>query len=115
MWRELENGPFPITREQLDEARHRYAAEWAEAGPFSGPRVAPQTTARAILREVAPHLTDFDAMMLGFAVSNNQIRVLDAEADVRMMPEPDDSKIPGVKRIVGTITGVWSPAPRKKR
>jgi hypothetical protein len=39
--------------------------------------MSPQTTARALLRQVAPTLSDFDAGMIGFAVSNNRVRVND--------------------------------------
>lgn len=73
-WREIENGPFPITLEQLTEARTRFAKELREAKPLHGANHAPQTTARAILREVAPSLSDFDALMIGFAVTNERIR-----------------------------------------
>ena len=73
-WVEVPNGPFPITREQLAEARRLYQEEWAVCPDLSGVKMSPQTTARALLRQVAPTLTDFDAVMLGFAVSNDRIR-----------------------------------------
>jgi hypothetical protein len=76
-WTNVPNGPFPITREQLDEARRRYRAEWDVCPDLSGVKVAPQTTARAILKDVAPALSDFDAGMIGFAVSNDRVRVYD--------------------------------------
>lgn len=82
-WRRLDNGPFPISREQLDEARRRYREEWDRTAPLSGVRVAPQTTARAILHDVAPRLSNFDAMMLGFAVSNDRIRTSEYEESER--------------------------------
>lgn len=74
-WTEVPNGPFPITAEQLEEARRRYQAEWAICPDLSGVKVSPQTTARAILRDVCPTISDFDAGMLGFAVSNCRVRV----------------------------------------
>jgi hypothetical protein len=74
-WTVVENGPFPITQDQLMEARRRYEAEWYACDDLSGVKMSPQTTARAILHEVAPQLSDFDAMMIGFAVSNPRIRM----------------------------------------
>ncbi len=73
-WREVENGPFPITPAQLDTARARFAAELVAAKPLHGANHAPQTAARAILREVVPTLSDFDALMIGFAVTSKTIR-----------------------------------------
>ena len=74
-WAEIPNGPFPITEDALQEARRRYQAEWAVCPDLSGVKVSPQTTARALLRDVCPGLSDFDAGMLGFAVSNDRVRV----------------------------------------
>ena len=71
------NGPFPITREQLIEARKRYREEWARTPDLTGVKVSPQTTARAILRDIVPTLSDFDAGMIGFAVSADKVRVED--------------------------------------
>lgn len=73
------NGPFPITQQQLDEARRRYREEWAATPDLTGVRVSPQTTARAILREVVPGISDFDAGMIGFAVSADKVRTESAE------------------------------------
>jgi len=73
-WTLLDNGPFPITEDQLGEARRRFQDELAACPDLSGVKMSPQTTARAILHEVAPLLSDFDAMMLGFAVSTDRIR-----------------------------------------
>ena len=73
-WTEIWNGPFPNTRAQLDEARRRFQEEWKRMGaddnPMAGIRLAPQTTARAILDEVCPGLDSIDKGMIGFAVSN---------------------------------------------
>jgi hypothetical protein len=78
-WTEIPNGPFPLTTEQLQEARRRYKAEWdACTDPLSGVRMSPQTTARAILHDVVPTLSDFDAGMVGFAVSNDRVEILEA-------------------------------------
>jgi hypothetical protein len=81
-WVDVPNGPFPVTREQLDEARRQFRAEWvaanADANPLAGIRLSPQTTARDILKKVAPHISDFDRGMIGFAVSNPKIAVEDA-------------------------------------
>lgn len=71
---EIENGPFPLTLAQLDEARARFKAEFDAAKPLHGARHAPQTAARSILREVVPSLSDFDALMVGFAVTSARIR-----------------------------------------
>jgi hypothetical protein len=73
-WVEIPNGPFPITPEQMNEARRRYTEEWNRCAPLEGVRMSPQTTARDILKDVAPHLNDFDRGMLGFAVSNNRVQ-----------------------------------------
>lgn len=78
-WTQVPNGPFPISRAQLDEARKRYQAEWdACTDPLSGVKMSPQTTARDILNDVAPTLSAFDRGMIGFAVSNNRIRTEEA-------------------------------------
>lgn len=76
-WREVENGPFPISADQLSEARTRFAAEWKAAEPMTGARQSPQTTARAILAEVAPKLSAFDALMIGFAVTSKRVSAQD--------------------------------------
>ena len=73
-WKEVPNGPFPITPEQLAEARRRYQAEWSVCPDLSGIKVSPQTTARAILRDIVPNISDFDAGMIGFAVSNDFVK-----------------------------------------
>jgi hypothetical protein len=73
----IPNGPFPITREQLEEARRLYREEWARTPDLTGVRVSPQTTARALLRDIVPALSDFDAGMIGFAVSADKVRVED--------------------------------------
>lgn len=75
-WIDVPNGPFPITPAQLEEARRLYKAEWdATTDPLAGVHMSPQTTARDILKQVAPQLSDFDAVMLGFAVSNDRVRI----------------------------------------
>lgn len=74
-WREIPNGPFPLTEEQLMEARRRFQAELAVCPDLSGAKISPQTACRAILKEVVPTLSDFDAAMVGFAVSNDKVRV----------------------------------------
>lgn len=72
---EIPNGPFPITREQLDEARRRYREEWNKCKPLEGVRISPQTAARDILQEVVPTLSAFDRGMIGFAVSCDRVRI----------------------------------------
>lgn len=68
-WQEIANGPFPVTAEQIAEARRRYAAEVAACfDPFAGVRMAPQSSARSILRDVAPALSEFDAVGVGMVV-----------------------------------------------
>lgn len=75
-WQEIPNGPFPISLEQLTEARRLYKAEWdATTDPLAGVHMSPQTTARDILKQVAPSLSDFDRGMIGFAVSNDRVRI----------------------------------------
>lgn len=73
-WREVENGPFPITGEQLEQAREAFRLELAQAKPLHGANHAPQTAARAILKTVAPKLADFDCLMVGFAVTNQRVK-----------------------------------------
>lgn len=70
-WEEVMNGPFPVTADQVAEARRRYAAERAAAGddPFAGCRTSALTTARDILRDVAPQLSAFDSGMIAYAVA----------------------------------------------
>lgn len=81
-WTEIPNGPFPVTREQIAEAQRLYQDEWSRTPELTGVRVSPQTTARDLLKHVAPHLNDFDRAMLGFAVSNTRTRVEDAIDDL---------------------------------
>lgn len=71
-WQELQGGPFPITQQQLSEARVIFANELSNSLPLGGARAAPQTTARDILSEVAPELSKFDCTVLGFAVTNER-------------------------------------------
>ena len=70
-WREIPNGPFPITLEQLKTARSLFAEEWDKAELLTGAKNAPQTAARDILSQVAPQLSKFDIGSLGFAVTTN--------------------------------------------
>ena len=69
-WRELPNGPFPITQDQLDQARSLFAEEWNKDELLTGAKNAPQSAARDILSQVAPQLSSFDRGILGFAVTN---------------------------------------------
>lgn len=71
----IPNGPWPVTREQLDEARARFQAEQASCPPLEGVNMAPATTARTILAEIAPHLSAFDCAILAYAVTIKSIRV----------------------------------------
>lgn len=73
-WEEIPNGPFPVTPETLIAARAQFAEELARSGPLVGVRASPQTVARAILRELAPRLSSFDAAMLGFAVTSAYVK-----------------------------------------
>jgi len=73
-WKELENGPFPLTGAQLESSRTAFARELEASGPLSGARMSPQTAARDILRTEAPALNDFDRLMVGFAVSCDRVR-----------------------------------------
>lgn len=74
----MDQGPFPITAEQLEEARRRFKAEYdAATSPFAGVRQSPATTARAILDEVCPTLSSFDNMVLAYAVTIKKVRVVE--------------------------------------
>lgn len=73
-FREVDNGPFPLTVTQLDAARAWFADEAKRCNLLSGANHAPQTTARAILKQVAPKLSDFDCLMVGFAVTSKRIK-----------------------------------------
>lgn len=74
-WRELENGPFPVTRDQLMAARKTFVDELkATKNRLEGAWMSPQTAARDILKKQIPTLSDFDALMLGFAVSNDRVK-----------------------------------------
>lgn len=68
-WRELPNGPFPITLEQIKKARSLFADEWNKVELLTGAKNAPQTTARDILKQLAPQLNTLDCGVLGFAVT----------------------------------------------
>lgn len=71
-WQELPESPFPLTSEQLAKARAIFADELSNSPPLGGANMAPQTAARDILARVAPQLTDFDRLVIGFAVTNNE-------------------------------------------
>ena len=73
-WVLLENGPFPITWEQLEAARKEFHAEKAKAENLSGAKMSPQTATRDILRKINPFLCDFDVLCLGYAVSHSEVR-----------------------------------------
>jgi hypothetical protein len=76
---EVQGGPWPLTRAQLDEARRLFKAEWdaanASEDALAGIAQSPQTTARDILSKVAPQLSMFDRGMVAFAISAPKIRV----------------------------------------
>lgn len=74
-WKELDNGPFPVTREVMESARAAFREEWLRTDPLEGCRQSPQTTARMLLEERDPQLLTFDKMMLGFAVTHDVIRM----------------------------------------
>lgn len=74
-WREIENGPFPISQAQLSICRNAFADELKLAKPLCGANHSPQTAARDILKKECPKLSDFDILMLGFAVTNSKIKV----------------------------------------
>lgn len=73
-WNEVPNGPFPITPAHLIEARKRFDIERKAAKPLHGANHAPQTTARAILHDICPKLSNFDALMIGFAVTSAKVK-----------------------------------------
>ena len=73
-WNEVPNGPFPITPAQLEACRASFQAELAAAPALGGARMSPQTAARDILRTQVPQLSDFDRMMVGFAVTSHTVR-----------------------------------------
>ncbi len=71
-WRELPEGPFPITKEQLMEARSRFDEEFRKSPLLAGAKIAPQTAARDILTQMLPNMSSFDLLVLGFAVTAKQ-------------------------------------------
>jgi hypothetical protein len=73
-YRRVPNGPFAITPEQLEAARRRFRLA-QDADTLGGARMAPASTAREILSEVAPALTDFDRMVLAYAVTSQKVRI----------------------------------------
>lgn len=73
-FREVDNGPFPLTGEQLAKARAQFAAERSKASALGGANHAPQTTARDILKQICPALPDFDCLMIGFAVTSERVK-----------------------------------------
>lgn len=73
-WKDLPNGPFPIRGEELDHARCRFVALQKEATTFGGARMAPATTARGLLLDAAPGLSNFDLICLAYAVTIEHVR-----------------------------------------
>ena len=71
-WRELPESPFPITKEQLAQARNLFKNELSKSPPLGGANMAPQTAVRDILSQVAPQLSAFDCGVLGFAVTSQE-------------------------------------------
>lgn len=76
-WERIETGPFScITEEQLNEARRRFKEQLdASTSPFDMPRSLPQSVARMILRDIVPSMSDFDTLVLGYAVTSTNIRI----------------------------------------
>ena len=71
---EIPNGPFPITREELNAARHQYTDALADGG-FGGVQQVPATTARSILIRLKPTLSVFDVNMLSYAVLADKVKI----------------------------------------
>jgi hypothetical protein len=59
----LDHGPFPITKEEWEEAVNKFHKEWEGTTEQSRLMDAWVTTAREILKEYG--LSDFDMIMLG--------------------------------------------------
>lgn len=74
-WAEVPNGPFPITQAQLSACRQDFQMELAASMPLDTAKQVPQTVAREILGVHCPTLSNFDRLMLGFAVTNPKIKV----------------------------------------
>ena len=79
-WRQVDDGLVPVTAEELRAMRRRFAVAYAAlqdvddtAGNCAGG--APQTVARAIVRDVCPRLSGFDLIAIGFAVTAPRIEV----------------------------------------
>lgn len=72
------NGPFPISIEQLNEARRIFRLEFNSTPPMTGIHLAPQSSAREILRQICPTMSDFDALQVGFTVSSMFVRMEEA-------------------------------------
>lgn len=73
-WEEVPNGPFPVTAQQVEQMRKEFIAELTSTPPMTGIFLAPQTTAREIAKRVGG-LDDFDAGMVGLAVSSTRVRM----------------------------------------
>lgn len=72
IWEEIPNGPFPIEKEQLKEARRIFFDHLSNADSLASANTAPQTLARDILFKIAPKLNGIDRSMLSFAVICNK-------------------------------------------
>lgn len=74
-WVRIMNGPFPVTREQLLQARAELKAKRDAASDIDRIGGCWTTEGRVILKRVCPHLTNFDLLMLGHAVSMERVRI----------------------------------------
>jgi hypothetical protein len=78
-YKRVPGGPFPITPDQLEQARAAFQKELAVCPDLMGIKVSPQTAARDILKTYAPHLDNMDNCMLGFAVSAPAYRIIESD------------------------------------
>lgn len=76
---EIPNGPFPVTVDQLNAARARFAEqrELARGDALAGIHQAPVAAARLILALVVPSLDSFDREALAYAVTARRVRMQD--------------------------------------
>lgn len=81
--KEIPNGPFPITREQLKAARAEWNNVRREVNTFGGIAQCPSTVAREILSRVAPQLSDFDRLELAYVVTSKTVTMQEAEGGTR--------------------------------
>ncbi len=78
-WERIPNGPFPLTLQQFVNARRHLRERKALATDIDRLGGCWVTEARAILKLIAPNLSEFDLLCLGNGVAMEMVRVVEVD------------------------------------